>query len=190
MQHDPLLWRRRRLRPHGEHQALLDREQRSRSMQVHLSYKEPEVTFSLADLGLAQDEDATPIAGTLPFPLLSREGVLAYRRSIFHPNVVEECGRPWGSETLLLRNVSKHSKFVRDLWSHPETTAIVSNALGVPLEIIMPLEMGHTNIQVNGSGPGDMMKQLRVEPSAEATVLTEAEKSYDPLGHNSVVPWQ
>ncbi|KAL1306341.1 hypothetical protein AAFC00_005056 [Neodothiora populina] len=171
--------------PHSVQDQLLEED--VFDPKIHLSYKEPDKSFTLADLGLVQHEDSTPTAGTLPFPLLSRQGVIAYRRSTMSPEVIKKCARLVGEGTLVMRNVSKCSRFVADFWSHPETTRIVSSALRVPLDVIMPMEMGHTNIQVTGQT--DLLEQLRVEPSVEATPLTEEEKNYDPLGSNSVIPW-
>lgn len=58
----------------------------------------------------------------------------------------------------------------------------------------MPMEMGHTNVQVNGgggaAGGGDVLAQVKVEPSGVAEELTDEQKTYDPLGANSVIPWQ
>lgn len=157
---------------------------------IHLAYSPPTTTFTLSDLGLESTSGSTPVAGTLPFPLLSREGVLAYRRSILSPAVFKACARGLGAETVGLRNVSKYSKFVKDFWSHEETNRIVCEALQVPVEVIMDHEMGHTNIQVSvAGGSGDVFSQLRVEPSTESRELTKEEKEYDPLA-NSVVPWQ
>jgi len=157
---------------------------------IHLAYQPPNTTFTLADLGLDPTANGTPIAGTLPFPLLSREGVLAYRRSILNKTVIKSCARRLGAGTLLLRNPSQYSKFVRDFWSHEETNRIVCQALGVSVEVIMDLEMGHTNIQVSADDAGDdVLGNLTVEPSTEARELTEAEKNYDPLGADSVIPW-
>ena len=52
----------------------------------------------------------------------------------------------------------------------------------------MPTEIGHTNIQVSGSG--DVLSQLKIQPSQEARPLTKEEESYDPLSGSSVIPWQ
>lgn len=145
----------------------------------------------MEDLMLKQDDSASPIAGTTPFPLLSREGARAYRRGLFKQNVLDECASSPFPGTLVLRDVEKQSKFIHDFWTHPRTMSIVSEAMGVPLEVVMPTEIGHTNIQVEGDTIAEMTRKLRVEPSAEAVELTAEEKSYDPLKDSrAIIPWQ
>ncbi|KAG9966685.1 hypothetical protein KCU61_g67, partial [Aureobasidium melanogenum] len=154
---------------------------------IHLEYSPAENVFSLADLGIEEHEYTTPIAGCTPFKLLSMEGVMAYRRALLRKKVFDECaGYPFPG-TVTLRNVAKVSKFVSDFWTHPRTVSIISDALGIKVEAIMPTEIGHTNIQV--SGPGDVLGQLRVQPSQEALPLTDEEEAYDPLSGSSVIPW-
>lgn len=116
------------------------------------------------------------------------EGVMAYRRAILNQDVFSKCaGYPFPG-TVTLRNIARVSKFVNDLWTHPQTLSIISNVLGVKVDAIMPTEIGHTNIQVSGSG--DVLSQLSVQPSAEACPMTNEEKAYDPLSGSSVIPWQ
>jgi len=116
------------------------------------------------------------------------EGVMAYRRAILNQDVFSKCaGYPFPG-TVTLRNVAKVSKFVNDLWTHPQTLSIISKVLGVKVEAVMPTEIGHTNIQVSGSG--DVLSQLSIQPSAEACPMTNEEKTYDPLSGSSVIPWQ
>ena len=83
---------------------------------------------------MSEPGDEDRIAGSNPFPFLSREGVLAYRRSILRSEVLENCARGFGKGAVLLRNVSSRSKFVKDLWTHPRTMAVVREALGVDLK--------------------------------------------------------
>jgi hypothetical protein len=119
---------------------------------------------------------------SVPFPLLTHEGVLAYRRAIIQPEVLASCAFKYDS-TLILRNLAKHSKFIKDLWSHPETTRIVSKMAGIPLSVVMPIEIGHTNIQTSSSTIEEMMLGLR-----RVEIIGEA--SYDPSTVDSVAPWQ
>lgn len=94
-----------------------------------------------------------------------------------------------GKGTLTLRNVAPQSKFVRDLWKHPETMKRVSEVLGVEVDIIMEMEIGHTNIQMCGEGAMKFEYETG-EPSVEKVELSEEEKKYDPLKGESVIPWQ
>jgi hypothetical protein len=50
----------------------------------------------------------------------------------------------------------KYSKFMYDAWTHPKTLAAISAVAGTDLEIIMPYEIGHTNIQLGPEGKGDV----------------------------------
>lgn len=88
----------------------------------------------------------------------------------------------------MLRNSASKSKFVTDLWTSPATTEIVRKALNMPVDIIMPMEIGHTNIQVMGDDCS--LDRLTAEPSLESMSLTDEELSYDPLSAGSVIPWQ
>lgn len=103
-------------------------------------------------------------------------------------DVFDHCaGHPFPG-TVTLRNLAKVSKFVNDFWTHPDTLSIISNVLGIEVVAVMPIEIGHTNIQVSGSG--DVLSQLKIHPSQEARPLTKEEESYDPLSGLSVIPWQ
>ncbi|KAI8716629.1 hypothetical protein NCS52_00957100 [Fusarium sp. LHS14.1] len=157
---------------------------------IHLDYSPPEKQFTMKDLLLDQGPSASSIAGTTPFPLLSREGVRAYRRGLFQQNVLDNCASSPFPGTLVLRDVEKQSKFIKDFWTHPQTVRIVSEAMGVPLEVVMPTEIGHTNIQVEGATVSEMTKKLKVEPSAEKVELSAEERAYDPLKDSSaIIPW-
>lgn len=132
--------------------------------------------------------DEHRIAGSDPFPFLTWEGVLAYRRSILRAEVLENCARAFGKGALLLRNVASRSKFVKDLWTHPETLKIIRDTLGVNVDIIMPYEIGHTNIQL--ASPDMPLKNLQAEPQISPIALTAEQKNYEPLAADSVIPWQ
>ncbi|KAK4493582.1 hypothetical protein PRZ48_015249 [Zasmidium cellare] len=155
--------------------------------QIHLAPPTTISTFTFADLGMREPGDEARIAGSNPFPFLSWEGVLAYRRSILSPEVVDNCARSFGKGALLLRDVSSRSKFIKDLWTHPKTLDIVRSALGVDIDIIMPYEIGHTNIQL--ASPDMPLSNLQPVPQVSAVALTDEQKSYDPLSADSVIPW-
>lgn len=145
----------------------------------------------MQDLLLNQSKTATSIAGTVPFPLLSSQGVRAYRKALFQQNVIDKCASSPFPGTLVLRDAVKHSRFIRDFWTHPETMKIVSDAVGVPLEVVMPTEIGHTNIQAEGATIAEMVNNLKVEPSVEKLELSPEDQAYDPLkDETSIIPWQ
>jgi hypothetical protein len=68
---------------------------------------------------------------------------------------------------------------------------IVSEAVDVPLEVVMPTEIGHTNIQTQGTTITEMAGNLKVEPSVEKLELSPEDRAYDPLkDKSSIIPWQ
>lgn len=68
---------------------------------------------------------------------------------------------------------------------------IVSEAVGVPLEVVMPTEIGHTNIQVEGTTIAEMASNLKPEPAVEKIELSAEDRAYDPLKDASaIIPWQ
>jgi hypothetical protein len=145
----------------------------------------------MQELLLNQSATASPIAATTPFPLLSREGVRAYRRALFQKKVLDQCASSPFPGTLVLRDAEKQSNFIKNFWTHPETMRILCEAMGVPLDVIMPTEIGHTNIQVEGATVSEMTKNLNVEPTAEKVELTVEERAYDPLKDvSTIIPWQ
>jgi len=143
----------------------------------------------MMDLNLERSETSSEIAATVPFPILSREGVRAYRRSLFRPSLIHQCACSPMPGTLILRNAAEHSTFINDFWTHPATLQLVSDAAGIPLSIVMRTEIGHTNIQTSGSTMDEMIAELNVEPDGTKITLTEEEMAYDPLNSKSIIPW-
>ncbi|KAL3418752.1 hypothetical protein PVAG01_10468 [Phlyctema vagabunda] len=156
---------------------------------IHLAYVPPKKKFTLQDLKIKPSATSSEIAGTAPFPILSHEGVRAYRRALFRRDVIEKCASVPHPGTLILRNAAEYSRFIEDFWTHPATMRLVSDAAGLPLSIVMRTEIAHTNIQTEGSTIEEMIQELSVEPPTEKIPLTEEEKAYDPLNSNSIIPW-
>ncbi|KAJ5883508.1 uncharacterized protein N7473_010394 [Penicillium subrubescens] len=157
---------------------------------IHLNYSPPEKKITMQDLLLDQSASASSIAGTTPFPLLSREGVRAYRRALFQQKVLDRCASSPFPGTLVLRDAAKESNFIKDFWTHPQTMSIVSEVMGVPLNVVMPTEIGHTNVQVEGATVSEMTRKLKVEPSVEKVELSAEERAYNPLKDASaIIPW-
>ncbi|KIW52264.1 hypothetical protein, variant [Exophiala xenobiotica] len=156
---------------------------------IHLAFAPPSKKFTFEDLSLQPSATSTKIAATLPFPILSSEGVRAYRRSLFSSKVLHNCAGIPFPRTLTLRNAAEHSSFIKALWNHPETMRVLSEAAGVPLRIVMQTEIGHTNIQTSGSTLEEMVSELSVEPQTTKVPLTEEERAYDPLKSSSIIPW-
>ncbi|OGM43416.1 hypothetical protein ABOM_007675 [Aspergillus bombycis] len=156
--------------------------------ETHLNYTPPASLLTMEDLGLNGPKTSTSIAGSAPFPFLSETGVRAYRRCLMRPHILKACAKSYGAGTFILRNLAQHSKFISDLWTHPETMRIVSEVAGVPLTIIMPTEIGHTNIQTSGCTVDDLTRELEVEPRASRACV-DKEDGYDPLRESAVIPW-
>ncbi|KIX06183.1 uncharacterized protein Z518_04157 [Rhinocladiella mackenziei CBS 650.93] len=157
--------------------------------QIHLAYAPPTTRFTFEDLKLQRSATATEVAATVPFPILTPEGVRAYRRALFSPTVLENCVASPGPGTLTVRNAAAYSSFIQDFWTHPETLQAISDAAGVSLSVVMPTEMAHTNIQTSGSTVEDMVAELKVEPDTTKLPLTDEDRTYDPLKAKSVIPW-
>ncbi|KAI1621291.1 major facilitator superfamily domain-containing protein [Exophiala viscosa] len=156
---------------------------------IHLAYDGKVQRITMEELKLPRTSTSSPVAGSLPFKLLSGEGVLAYRKALFDPKVIDQCAVSPRPGTLVLRGAGKISKFVHDFWTHEETMKIISDIVDVPLSIIMKGEIAHTNIQAKGSNLEEMKASLRPEPSLGKVKLTEEEKNYKPLDENSIIPW-
>lgn len=56
----------------------------------HVAYSPPSQILMMKDLALEPTE-ISPIASTIPFPLLSFDAVLQHRREIFSPEVLDNC---------------------------------------------------------------------------------------------------
>lgn len=110
---------------------------------------------------------------------------------MFSSRVVENCaGSPFPG-AMTLRNAAEYSTFIRELWTHPQMLQSLSDAAGVPLSIVMPTEIAHTNIQTSGDGIEEMKAELRAEPDNTKVPLTEEQKAYHPLkaASGSIFPW-
>ncbi|CAD0107136.1 unnamed protein product, partial [Aureobasidium uvarum] len=157
---------------------------------IHLAYSPPQKVYSLADLKLEPRDFSTPIAATAPFSLLSEEGVLAYRRAFFAPEVLNECAVSPYLNTLVVRDAARKSKFLHDFWNHPETLGILSGLMQVPLVPIFKIEEGFVSVQTNASEDIEAMKkEVSVEPDHRVIELSEEERNTDPLKFGSIIPW-
>ncbi|CEH17210.1 hypothetical protein CBOM_03271 [Ceraceosorus bombacis] len=143
---------------------------------VHLAYEPPSQRLSMGDLGLdeAHNGPSSAIAVTAPFPLASREGVIALRQAILDPAVLSHClvySHMTGPHAQL-RGMAPHAaEFVAEFWQHPETLKAISEAAGEELVPYMDIELGHTNIQVpKGMSRVDYMRGLDADPFAPPSV--------------------
>ncbi|KAH0351790.1 hypothetical protein KCU83_g4017, partial [Aureobasidium melanogenum] len=157
---------------------------------IHLDYSPPKKVYPLADLKLEPREFSTPIAATAPFQLLSKEGVLAYRRALFAPDVLDECAVSPYLNTLIVRDAAKKSKFLHDFWNHPETLRILSGLMQAPLVPIFKIEEGFVSVQTKSSrNIEEMKKEVSIEPDHRLTELSEHDRNADPFKSGSIIPW-
>ncbi|KAH0030048.1 hypothetical protein KCU78_g3175, partial [Aureobasidium melanogenum] len=157
---------------------------------VHLDYAPPKKVYPLADLKLEPRDFSTPIAATAPFQLLSEEGVLAYRRALFAPDVLDECAVSPYLNTLIVRDAAKKSKFLHDFWNHPDTLRILSGLMQAPLVPIFKIEEGFVSVQTKSSQDiEEMKKEVSIEPDHRLVELSEEERNADPLKFGSIIPW-
>ncbi|KAG9948736.1 hypothetical protein KCU85_g4831, partial [Aureobasidium melanogenum] len=157
---------------------------------IHLNYSPPKKVYPLADLKLEPREFSTPIAATAPFQFLSEEGVLAYRRALFAPDVLDQCAVSPYLNTLIIRDAAKNSKFLHDFWNHPETLKILSGLMQAPLMPIFKIEEGFVSVQTKSSNDiEEMKKEVSIEPDHQLIELSEEERNADPLKTGSIIPW-
>jgi hypothetical protein len=122
---------------------------------------------------------------------LSEEGVLAYRRALFAPEVLDECAVSPYLNTLIVRDAAKKSKFLHDFWNHPETLGILSDLMQVPLVPVFKIEEGFVSVQTTSSTDiEEMKKEVSIAPDHRPIEVTQEERAYDPLKAGSIIPWQ
>lgn len=132
---------------------------------THLDYQAPSRIVTMKDL--AHEPTAlSPVATTDPFPLLSHEGVLQHRRSLFSKAVVDNCLHQTRTTSCQLRGMApRYAPFIHQFWHSPEVLKIVSDIAGVELIPAMDYEICHTNIQLPLGGP-DAVRNTPIEPPA------------------------
>jgi hypothetical protein len=67
----------------------------------------------------------------------------------------------------------KYAKFMYEAWTHPATLEAISTAAGTDLEIIMPYEIGHTNIQMGPLGKGNIFNIPLSAENPQSLLLSE-----------------
>ncbi|KEP47745.1 hypothetical protein V565_145450 [Rhizoctonia solani 123E] len=140
---------------------------------IHLAYAPPESRIMMADLGKA-GEGIAPVGITLPFPLLSEEGVRTIREEIFSSHILDRCTHTT-DPACQIRGMSCRpgfASFNEALWTHPETIRVVSEAAGIDLVPIIPYELGHVNVQLTFGA--ETLSKLGREPlRAKAPVVRQ-----------------
>ncbi|RFU28671.1 hypothetical protein B7463_g7683, partial [Scytalidium lignicola] len=117
----------------------------------HMCYKPPSETITLESLGLKPARATSPVACTVPFRLLSEEGIREIRADIFRKEIVEKYGGVKYPGVYRIRGYGKDAPFVYDLWRSEEVRRACSEAAGVELEIVFDYEIGQLNVQLDAN---------------------------------------
>ncbi|CAG9952786.1 unnamed protein product [Clonostachys rosea f. rosea IK726] len=141
----------------------------------HLAYSPPSSILKMEDIKL-QPTALSPVATTDPFPLLSHDAVLQYRRELFSKEVLDNCLHYTRPGSVQLRGMApRYTPFIHEFWHSPEVLKIVSDIAGVELVPAMDYEVSHTNVQL-GPGGLEAVRNTPIEPP-EAT--EEAIKKFE-----------
>ena len=146
----------------------------------HLCFQSPKTTHTLESLKFS--ENITSVAPsqvgiTEPFPLFTPSAVKSFRHELFQPQVLKDYAWYPNPETCQLRGMApKYAKFMYDAWMHPRTLEAISAAAQTRLEVMMPYEIGHTNIQMGPEGKGDI---FNIHLSAESPTPLKLSESME-----------
>lgn len=122
----------------------------------------------MSDLAL-EPTPLSNIATTESFPLLSHDAVLAHRREIFSPDVLDNCMHHTRPGSVQIRGMApRYAPFIHQFWHSPEVLKIISDVAGVDLVPAMDYEISHANVQLGGGG----LEEVRGTP-VEPPVATE-----------------
>ena len=146
----------------------------------HLCFESPKETHTLESLKFSNNITSiapSQVGITEPFPLFTSSAVKSLRHELFQPQVLKDYAWYPNPETCQLRGMApKYAKFIYDAWMHPNTLAAISAAARTELEIIMPYEIGHTNIQMGPKGKGDI---FNISLSAESPTPLKLSESME-----------
>ncbi|KAK0117837.1 hypothetical protein ONS95_012159 [Cadophora gregata] len=157
----------------------------------HLAFQPPSKIISLADIHLP-DSEISPVASSVPFPLLSAEAIKQHRKELFSKDVLDNCTFATRPGSVQLRGMApRYAPFVHQFWNSSEVLGIISNIAGVDLVPVMDYEICHTNVQL---GPGGM-DAVRNTPIWPPAATEEEKKSFTKNSTREeevskpIVPW-
>ena len=153
-----------------------------------MAYQKPKAIHTLSDIKL-ENSPISEIASTDPFPLLSAEGVRAFRRELFSKDVLDNCSYKTRPGSVQIRGMApRFAPFTYQFWTSPEVLGIVSNLAGVDLIPVLDQEICHTNVQLGPEGL-EGVRHTPVDPPGAP--LGYKEKSDGDTGEkpSAVVPW-
>lgn len=158
----------------------------------HLAFQSPTKIISLADIHLP-DSDISPVASSLPFPLLSAEAIKQHRKELFSKDVVDNCLFATRPGSVQLRGMApRYTPFIHQFWTSPEVLGIVSKIAGVDLVPVMDYEVCHTNVQLGPGGISAVVDTPIWPPEAtEEQKKTFSQRKVDTATEVSrpIVPW-
>jgi hypothetical protein len=130
---------------------------------IHLNYIPPERIYTMSELGLPLD-GTSDFATTEPFQLATEAAVVELRRELLQPNTLKRRIHWWPRSPACLRGFTKEeAPFTHAFWTSPEVIQILSRAAGLDMEIALPYEIGHTNVQLGPAGR-EGLKDLALYP--------------------------
>lgn len=158
----------------------------------HLSYEPPSKIISLADISLPPSA-ISPVASSVPFPLLSQDAIFQHRKELFSKPVLDKCMYHTREGSVQLRGMApRYAPFIHDFWTSPEVLGIISKIAGIDLVPVMDYEICHTNVQLGPEGVAGVRK-IPVAPlettDAEIDNYHKLAGKYSSKDFLPVVPW-
>ncbi|KIX09804.1 uncharacterized protein Z518_00885 [Rhinocladiella mackenziei CBS 650.93] len=145
---------------------------------IHLNYIPPKRSYTYSDLGIPA-KGTSDLATTEPFQLATDAAVLELRRELLQPNTLKRRIHWWPRSPACLRGFTKEeAPFTHAFWTSPEVIKIMSDLATIDLEVSLPYEIGHTNVQLGYGGRG-ALKDLSLEPVPVPAGWEEKEGEYD-----------
>jgi hypothetical protein len=156
----------------------------------HISFQPPKSVYTLDSLGYPDSITSaalSQVAITEPFPLFTPAAVTAFRRELFQPQVLKKCAWYPNPETCQLRGIApKYAEFIYEAWMHPATQAAINAAAETELEVIMPYEIGHTNMQMGPEGRGNVANIVLDPENPKPLKLSHPDDHTDDLARPTV----
>ena len=119
---------------------------------LHLNYTPPTKVYTLSELGVP-DIGTSNLATTGPFQLATEAAVVELRRELLQPNTVNRRMHWWPRSPACLRGFTKEeAPFTHAFWTSEEVIKILSELSAIDMEVALPYEIGHTNVQVGAKG--------------------------------------
>ncbi|CAD6574289.1 MAG: hypothetical protein CYPHOPRED_005400 [Cyphobasidiales sp. Tagirdzhanova-0007] len=146
----------------------------------HLCYQPPTKKYTFSDLGISV-KGITPVAVTEASCyrtrfVLKRDAILELRKDCLSSKVLDD----FTCTTKLAAHQAREfpqqiAPFINQAFSSPEFVQACSDAAGIDLVPIMPMELGHTNFQLGNEGKAGI-RALGSEPSLPEPPSTQTPK--------------